>query len=564
MSSLPVANTLTGTTGNDILNAPGSVQTDVFGLQGNDTITLALSSDNAYGAEGDDSFNVNVGTLNGSVYGGDGNDTLAFSTASTIFNGRAVMGGGTDLASTSATQITGVVGTNAGNDTIRFQGGGLNGRISAGADADLVTVTAGTMTNVTTHGGKGKDTLTLNGGTFTTSTVAGNQGSDIINASAATLTNVAFNLGKGNDSIALASQSSLTVAGGAGNDSIGTNTTFAFGGGIIYGDKSGVTTSTTSDITGSNAANPNGADLIGHTSLGFLSGGTGGVSVYGGGGSDTVKFQSGATGQTFIVDGGDGGDLLGTTASLLTYSASTISGGAGADTIKIAGMGTQGGVILLGGAGHDSITLVSAGNNEASVNGGAGNDTINFFTAAGAAGGGHSAGLITINGGSGADVINFSVASAGEIQTLTTFTGQGITGQTTYHAGIVYEAGDLIQYNNTSISTTGANWAGAGGQILIVTSITALTVSGAANGVNYSAQSSGSISVFENGTDTYFFINGNNRTALFSFVVLGKDLVTTTSVGLVNNTSANFLFTPASDTGTSGTAAAGGVQITLL
>ena len=46
------ATTLTGTTGNDTLNAPGSVATLVQGLAGTDTITLVSQSDEAEGGDG--------------------------------------------------------------------------------------------------------------------------------------------------------------------------------------------------------------------------------------------------------------------------------------------------------------------------------------------------------------------------------------------------------------------------------------------------------------------------------------------------------------------------------
>ena len=46
--------TLTGTTGNDILNAPGSVTAEVVGLQGADTITLTVKDDAALGGAGAD------------------------------------------------------------------------------------------------------------------------------------------------------------------------------------------------------------------------------------------------------------------------------------------------------------------------------------------------------------------------------------------------------------------------------------------------------------------------------------------------------------------------------
>lgn len=543
-------NTLTGTTGNDILQSPGSVETDVKGLAGNDTITLNLAGDNAYGAEGDDSIAIDVATHSGSIYGGAGNDTLAFSTATTVISGKVVMGDGGDFVSNTAVQFQGTLGFNAGNDTISLAGGALNGGLYAGNDNDTIAITAGTYTNATIQGGKGADTLNLNGATYTSSTVSGNSGHDRIAASGAAFSTAFVGLGKGNDSIALGTQSTVTVAGGRGNDTV--NLVGALDGGVIYGDANGVTTSST-------GANANGADLIGTTGATF--GEVGAISIFGAGGNDTIRFNSGSTGFNFVINGGDGNDLLGNSAAGLGYSASTISGGVGDDTILLNEIATQGGSVILGGAGADSIVLVTQATTDGSINGGAGNDTINL--ASGLLGGGHSAGLITINGGSGTDVIQFSVASGG-IQTLTSLTAGNVTGQSAYHAAVVYESGDIIKYANTAISTTGSNWAGGGGQILVVTSINAVTISAAANGANYSAQSAGSINVFSDGTDTYFFLNGNSQSATFNFVVTGKDLVATTSVGLVNNTSTNVLFTPAANTGSSGASGSTGVSITLL
>ena len=60
LSSSVTTTTLTGTTGNDILNAPGSVTTEVVGSSGNDTITLALSGDAAKGGAGTDSITIGV------------------------------------------------------------------------------------------------------------------------------------------------------------------------------------------------------------------------------------------------------------------------------------------------------------------------------------------------------------------------------------------------------------------------------------------------------------------------------------------------------------------------
>ena len=132
------------------------------------------------------------------------------------------------------------------------------------------------------------------------------------------------------------------------------------------------------------------------------------LSIYGAGGSDTIRFSSGSTGAQVFIAGGDGGDLLGSTAATFGYSGSTLSGGAGADTLTLGAMftGATGvGNLVLGGAGADSITLVTAaGSYNGSINGGAGNDTINLLSGSLAAA---SGGLTTINGGSGTDVIQF-------------------------------------------------------------------------------------------------------------------------------------------------------------
>ena len=52
--------TLAGTTANDILNAPGSVTTEVAGKAGNDTITLVKTGDIAMAGAGADSITITL------------------------------------------------------------------------------------------------------------------------------------------------------------------------------------------------------------------------------------------------------------------------------------------------------------------------------------------------------------------------------------------------------------------------------------------------------------------------------------------------------------------------
>ena len=122
------SNTLTGTTGNDILNAPGSVGTEVKGLTGADTITLTLTDDIAQAGAGDDSILIDVdGGAKSSAFGGEGSDTVTLGTA----------------VLTNSVYIR----TDGGNDSINLAGGAgftvNNGAFVAGnAGDDTITATA--------------------------------------------------------------------------------------------------------------------------------------------------------------------------------------------------------------------------------------------------------------------------------------------------------------------------------------------------------------------------------------------------------------------------------------
>lgn len=542
--------TLTGTTGNDILNAPGSVTTLVAGLQGNDTITLTHQSDEAQGGAGGDSITLaGTSTVNNTVAAGSGDDTIFVNTAASTIGGSIGLNDGADLFNNTSVQIvSGSVGGNAGADTITLLAGVLNSNVGGGKNADDMNFSAGTLTNATINGGEGKDTLSLNGGTQSLSTIQAGAGHDVVLASAASMTNGLIGGGKGFDSIVVGTQTTLTVSGGAGNDTItlatGAN---GFGGGIIYGDGLGVT------AEGANAGN----DLIGSTAAAF--GTAGATTIYGAGGNDTISFLSGTTATTFIVDGGVGNDVLGGTAASLGFSASSLIGGAGADTISLLNAATAGSSVILGGDGADSISLVT-GNalNSTSINGGAGHDTIRMITNLAAQAGLLTA-MTTINGGSGDDVIIFDTVSAGI--RVGTAVMSNITGLGSMYQGMVtYDAGDKVVLNNTALSTTGANWAGAGGQIMIISTVTALGTTG-----SFSNNSQASVAVYADTTNTYFFISSvaGVECAAFAFVV-NSDLVSTTSVGLVNANTTNFNFTVAANNGTSGAAGSNGVAITFV
>jgi hypothetical protein len=520
----------------------------MVGLQGNDTITLARADDTANAGLGNDRITLaGISTTLNTVVSGAGNDVILVNTAANSIGGSLGLNEGNDAFNNSSVSvISASIGGNAGADTITLLANVTNSLVGGGKNADNLNFSAGTFTTSTVNGGAGADTVAMNAGTFNITTVQSGDGHDRIAASAAVFGTSIVTMGKGLDSIALGAQSTVTVAGGSGADTI--NLVGAFAGGGIFGDGLGQKVS---------SSGGGGNDVIGSTGSTF--GEVAAISIFGASGSDTIRFNSGSTGFAFIVDGGFGADLMGGSAAAFGFSASTLNGGDGNDTIVLNEMATQGGSLVLGGAGNDSIALFTQAVVSGSINGGGGADTINL--ASGLLGGSFTQ-TTSVNGGSGADVIIFNVDGGG-IQTLTSLTAGNVTGQTAYHGAVTHQSGDVIQYNNTAISTTGAAWAGAGGQILIVSSITALTISAAANGANYSAQSAGSISVFSDGTDTYFFLNSQNVTQTFNFVVDGADLTITTAVGLVNAGAANFGFTVDAVSGTAGNAAASGVEITL-
>ena len=231
LPSLVATTTLTGTTGNDILNAPGSVTTLVAGLVGIDTITLVKGDDEAEGGAGNDSITLNAASINNTVDGGAGADTIYITTAATTFGGSYNMGDGADLVSMTANSNNVSVGGNKGSDTITFGGNIINALVGGGANADSIGFDTA-VTNSTVFGGGGKDTINIQA-LLTNSTIQASDGHDLITTTGATAAFVASIVaaGKGYDSIKLGSAGITTLLGGAGNDTV--NVVDNYNGGVI-------------------------------------------------------------------------------------------------------------------------------------------------------------------------------------------------------------------------------------------------------------------------------------------------------------------------------------------
>ena len=505
------SNTLTGTTGNDILNAPGSVDTEVLGLEGNDTLSLIKSGDIGKAGKGDDSILVNVdGSAKSSVYGGQGSDTITLGTAvltnQTYLQGLAgndsiSFAGGAGFTVNNGAFVSG----NAGDDSITVSAAATLVTAGGGQGSDVITFQAG-GTSSDVQGGKGKDSITLVG-TFTGSTIGGSNGFDTIRATGFTGTTSLLGGGKGGDSIAVGTGAIATLVGGYLNDTI---TAFgAFGGGVVYGDKNGETVAGTG--TGAEA---DGADLFSFTAAAIAAS----SSIYGAGGADTIKLQDTANAK-LVVDGGKGADLVGST-SLVIDDVSTLAGGNGHDTVKFLSLLSAN---ILGGAGNDSISGAVASGIAVSINGGAGADSITFLANSFQS----AQDMATINGGAGADVITLG--------SYTAATGTIDSGNVL--GNVVYESGDKIIVNGTNAVAAAANWLGDT-QIEVASARTEASAF-------VSMSQAGSLLVFTEGDDLIIGITrtAGATTASLINVIGGAGAVKTTATGTITRNTDNFAFT---------------------
>ena len=281
----------------------------------------------------------------------------------------------------------------------------------------------------TLDGGLGNDTLTsgvgndtLNGG-LGNDTLYGEVGNDTLDG------------GLGND----------ILVGGSGNDTYVVDST---------GDRVFETTTTTSTDT----TDAGGIDTI-NSSVSFN------LDYYNG-----VKFVenltltgtavTGSAATAINASGYAGGVVVDHTGATV---AATITGGAGADTLK----GTVAGDSLIGGAGNDTLTATVA---NVTLNGGDGNDTIIAVTGN------------TISTGAGQDLVVVDGASA-TVATFATITdlakadsiqiGSGANAATTFtSAAITQGAGATLQNFAdaavTAAAAKGAAWFQFGGDTYIV------------------------------------------------------------------------------------------------
>jgi hypothetical protein len=525
-------NTITGTTGNDLLQGQqlSGTQNLINGLAGNDTLLAATVADSLNGGAGNDSLSYGTGlNVNGAVaVGGNGDDSF-FAVGTTLLVSSYSGESGNDLFNfTAATNLSSVsVRGGEGNDTIIVQTGvavTYNGFVATlGQGSDVFAVgTGASSTNVQVFGGQQNDTLTL-AGTYNATTVGGNENADRIffQGAAVTLTNSYIGAGEGHDLISTTAAGSQivstlgTVVGGKGTDTISLNNLSALSNFQIWGD-----TTEGGDSTIGNA------DVI---TLSANAAGAAGIyaSVYGGAGNDTIQ-------------------LLNVTGGAATGVAIRFFGGDGADSIALAG------------------SVVAAGQ-ASSLQGGAGNDTLlaNFnFSAAGNIYSG-----LNLNGGTGVDRIIFNSTAQdfyGVAAAHTAISGGAVFGNSVL--GNFSDSGDnlILQgiganadtYSAINAINTGAQLiaTAAGANQANITGAFVYNITAGFSSVAGSGFGIGSVNIFEANGDTiiqFIGVVGTGTTAGFGAAISAGDSAwswtfnLSGNLGIIDNTTAGFLSTTA-------------------
>jgi Ca2+-binding RTX toxin-like protein len=395
-----------GTGGNDMISLDetnGALPAaQLFGGAGNDTLIGGSGNDLLFGGAGNDTLLGKAG--NDLLFGGAGNDTLIGGGNDQMFGqaGNDLMiwnpGEGTDLMEGGDGNDTAEVNGGNGAETFTITPNGTRVRFDRVSPAPF-SLDIGTTENLVLHAGGGDDTitavnglanliqLTLDGGDGN-DTITGGDGNDVLIGGAG---NDVVIGGRGNDNAQLGGgddtfvwnpgDGSDTVEGGDGTDTLVFN-------GANVNEKVDITANHgrvkfTRDV-GNVTMDLNSVEHIDFTARGGADNVT--VGDLTGTGVTQVAIDLAATPGSDVGDG--------------AADSVTVNGTAGNDTVQVSGVG--GSVTVAGLPATVTLAGAEGANDQLIVNGGAGNDVIN---AAGLAAG---AVQLTIDGGAGNDTITGS------------------------------------------------------------------------------------------------------------------------------------------------------------
>lgn len=374
--------------------------------------TTGATTESIVGPDATNTWDVDANTI------ASGGGTLTYSGFDSLFGGT-----GNDAFSLSAA-VTRSINAGSGNDSLTITTGGvLTGSFdgSFGSDTlDLQTAAAAvvlTQSNSTGFGGTatgitgnflGVNTLTVTGGTGDSltgqnATALWDVDAGTVSVNSNTLTYTGFGSsdtltgGTENDTfgVSVAVVATLTINGGAGDDTFDIDASFA-------GSLNGTTGVDTLDISGVAAANATigvlGANGAAVTAITTVTGGATNIDVISGGASATL---TGGTATPTWTVGAIRSFSDGTNS--VSYSGfSTLQGGTADDTFNLTGPTSY---VLNGGDGNDSFVFATGGSTTGTIVGGNGAaDTLNY-SAIGTA--------ISVNFATGAATSVFNGAAAG-------------------------------------------------------------------------------------------------------------------------------------------------------
>ena len=451
-----------GGTGSDTLNGSdfadaisgGAGNDTIFGGAGADVIDGGLGSDSLHGGIGDDIITDSWGTSN-ELFGDDGNDTLTW-TGQYIYGVGATTpsaplvvldgGNGNDTITASGPGIVTIYG-GAGNDTITMNQGG---RIDAGSGDDIVIVPTYVSDATNIRLGSGADIITFanffpssSNSTVIVEDFSAGAGGDMID-----LTNILSNgftnwngstnpfasghlqlVASGSDVILTIDADSTGMGYSSGNLMRFANTTLAnFAAANFGGYSPNGAAPTALQITGTSAADTiNGSlgnDILnGLDGNDVINGGYGSDQIDGGAGDDILSGGRGAD----VVHGGVGNDTL---TEIFSNQSESLFGDNGADRIELLAPSTMNfsgqasaSVILDGGAGNDEIFVFAdidgpysfySAWQQLDINGGAGDDLIRLGVVSN----------VRIDAGAGADTLTFTSIN-GFTDAMVAYLGQG-------------------------------------------------------------------------------------------------------------------------------------------
>jgi len=349
----------------DTFSVAGSVIASITSAGGDDTVNLAGAA-----------------ALTGDIFTGADDDTVLFSTGASV-TGMVDVGTGDDILdfSTSVTPVdVQLTMANVGN----------------GFDGTLPSINGGFLGVETIAAGSGDDSLT---GLDTNSTWAvGATQSYTDNVSGETLSISGFdnlNGGSGADAFNVSVSATVDLAGGDGNDA------FTFGDGVAL---SGTVSGNAGDDT--------------FTFLGSL---TLPTMMDGGTDTDTVDFSGGLNPVNFALD-----TFLNMEMVIGTTGSDTLTGSSADESFAVAGATDSGSVGVLiyqsfenlsGGGGDDVFDIADGLGTTGSIDGGIGNDTIDYGDYSTAVSVNMTAGTATNIAGGISGIENASGGAAGDALT---------------------------------------------------------------------------------------------------------------------------------------------------